>query len=108
MAVLAPTYPPPLPSNTKSIRFYATGTATGVFSGNEFAFERIDPADPAVPEQGWSYTIQITATTANIEFSFDGTNVHGIVLAGKTNQYQKRHEGGIAVRGSGTFYVEAW
>lgn len=108
MAVLAPTYPPPLPSNTKSIRFYATGTATGNFVDNEFAFHRIDPASPSVPEQGWSYTIQITATTTNIEFSFDGTNVHGIVLAGKTNQYQKRHEGGIAVRGAGTFYVEAW
>lgn len=107
--VLSPTFPAQFPQNVKSIRFYETGAATANFSDNKWAFQRVDPADPSVPEQGWSYTIQITAVTANVEFSFDGTNVHGIVLAGETKQYQKRHEGGIAVRGAGaTFYVEAW
>jgi len=52
--VLTPAFPAPLPSNYKSLRFYATGTATGVYSGNQFAFERIDPQDPAEPEQGLS------------------------------------------------------
>lgn len=108
MGVLAPTFPAPLPSNIKSLRFYKTGTLTANFADNKWAFERPDPADPAQPEQGWSYHLRIVVTGGDLEFSFDGTNVHGTVLSGKEGMYQKRHEGGIAVRGTGTFYVEAW
>ena len=109
MAVLVPTFPPPFPSNYKSLRFYATGSGTANFVDNEFAFERPDPNDPAIPEQGWSTKIRIIALGANVQYSFDGTTVHGIVLAGTYGEYDHRHEGGIAVRGVGsTFHIEAW
>ena len=77
--VLPPEYPPPFPSNYKSLRFYATGTPTANFVDNQFSFERPDPKDPSEPEQGFSQSIRIVATSGNIEYSFDGTNVHGFV-----------------------------
>jgi hypothetical protein len=109
MGVLAPAFPAPNPSNIKSIRFYETGVATANFTDSKWPFERVDPADPAVPEQGWSYSIEVRAVGGDLQISFDGTNVHGFVLAGTTKQYEKRHEGGISVRGIGvTYHVEAW
>lgn len=59
----------------------------------------------------WSYAILITNTGANpLEFSFDGTNVHGLVPAGEFREYSHRSEAGIALRSSAgtTFVVEAW
>jgi hypothetical protein len=109
MGVLAPAFPAQLPSGVKSIRFYATGVATANFVDSQFAFQRVDPADPAVPEQAWSSKIKVIAIGANVQISFDGTNVHGFVLAGTSGEYDHRHEGGIAVRGVGaTFHIEAW
>lgn len=59
--------------------------------------------------QGWSKGIRVTAVTANVTISFDGTNDHGIVLSGTSAEYFDRYEGGIAVKGAGaTFYVEVW
>lgn len=109
MTVLAPAFPAPFPSSVKTLRFYATGTATANFVDNSMAFHRVDPASLSIPEQGWSGNISIRAVTANVEYSFDGTTVHGLVLAGTQTIYQHRYEGGIAIRGVGaTFYVEAW
>lgn len=109
MTVLAPAFPAPFPSSVKTLRFYATGTGTANFADNELPFDRVDPASPTVPEQGWSGNIAIRAVGANVEYSFDGTNVHGLVLSGTQTIYQHRYEGGIAIRGVGaTFYVEAW
>lgn len=108
MGVLTPAFPAPFASNLKSLRFYQTGALTANFVDRKWAFERPDPATPSVAEQGWSYSIRITVTGGDLEFSFDGTNVHGKVLSGQSCVYEKRHEGGIAVRGTGTFYVEAW
>lgn len=63
----------------------------------------------------WSRTIRIVATgTFPIEFSFDGTNVHGsvfAVVAPGMERIMDRQEAGIAVRGVGgtpSFIVEAW
>ena len=107
--VLVPVLPPPLPSNIKSIRFYETGASTANFDDNKFSFVRINPKDPAEPEQAWCTGLCIRAITANVEFSFDGVNVHGFVLAGTQNTYWDRHEGGVYIRGVGaTFHVEAW
>jgi len=106
--VLPPAYPAPQPTNIRSIRFYATGTATGAYSGNEFAFERVDPKDPTKPEQGWCGNIRVRATTADLNISFDGITDHGFVPAGSESTYWSRYEGGIAVKGSGTFHIEAW
>jgi len=62
----------------------------------------------------WSQGIRITSVSGgDIEFSFDGTNVHGRVKDGTTEIYYDRHEAGIAVRAAGgvgtpVFEVEAW
>jgi len=57
----------------------------------------------------WSQAIRVVNTSAaDLEFSFDGTNVHGKVGAGKEVIYRERYEAGICVRGNGTFWVEAW
>lgn len=59
--------------------------------------------------QIWSNQIRIVVTTADLEYSFDGTNVHGRVTAGTTVIYEVRREAGIAVRGAGAVYrIEAW
>lgn len=69
-----------------------------------------DAADPA--PMIWSTGIRIVVTGGDLEFSFDSANppaiVHGKVLSGATGVYVDRVEAGIAVRGAGTFYVEAW
>lgn len=106
--VLPPEFPAPFPSNYKSLRFYETGTATASYGDNEFAFERPDPKDPAEPEQGWSVSLRIRAVGGDLNFSFNGTDDHGFVPDGEAQTYWDRHEGGIAVKGSGTFHIEAW
>lgn len=59
--------------------------------------------------QIWSGNIRITVTGVNLEISFDGTNIHGLVKAGDSVIYRQRHESGIAVRGNGAVYtIEAW
>lgn len=46
---------------------------------------------------------------ANLEISFDGVNVHGVVKAAESLLYLSRHEAGISVRGAGVpFRIEAW
>jgi hypothetical protein len=60
-------------------------------------------------EQGWSRGIRITSSVGGyVEFSFDGTNVHGRIDNGSVFEYLDRYEAGIALRGSGTFVLEAW
>lgn len=65
-----------------------------------------DADDPA--PMIWANSLRITVTGGNLEFSFNGTDVHGLVLSGATGLYRERVESGISVRGTGTFYVEAW
>lgn len=108
MAVETPTFPASLPTSIKSIRFYQTGAATANYADNKWAFEKANPADPAVPEQGWSYSIAVRAVGGDLNISFDGTADHGFILSGTERIYEKRHEGGIAVKGAGTFHIEAW
>jgi hypothetical protein len=64
------------------------------------------------PATAWSGTIAVYAAAGGyVEFSFDGETVHGRVEGGTDGSratYRNRYEGGIAVRGSGTFIVEAW
>lgn len=57
----------------------------------------------------WASHISIEATGGDVEFSFDGTNIHGKVLAGQRREFSDRYEAGIAVRGAAaTFVIEAW
>lgn len=106
--VLPPAFPSELPTNVKSLRFYATGIATAFYSDNEFAFERVDPKDPAEPEQSWSNSIRVRATTVDLNISFDGITDHGFIPVGAEQTYWDRYEGGISVKGGGTFHIEAW
>lgn len=63
---------------------------------------------PPVP-MIWAKVIRITNLGgAPLYFSFDGTNVHGVVPANTTETYWDRYEAGIALRGSTQFVVEAW
>lgn len=74
-----------------------------------------DGPSPAVPLI-YSGTIRIfndeTSGGNDLEFSFDGTNVHGRVKAGEQLVYRNRIESGIALKSpaaaSVAFRVEAW
>lgn len=46
--------------------------------------------------------------SADLLFSFDGTNIHGVVKAGQSLHYWNRYEAGIALKGSGGYRIEAW
>jgi hypothetical protein len=73
-----------------------------------------NPQDASLPPVAmvWSMGIRIANDGAvDIEYSFDGTNVHGRVKAGEVATYFRRHEAGIAVRTTGAssaVRIEAW
>lgn len=70
-----------------------------------------DPSKQALPKAAvWSGSIRICNDGGGtLEFSFDGTTVHGKLLANETVIYRDRIESGIAVRGLGvTYRIEAW
>ncbi len=67
------------------------------------------PIAPAI----WSGNIRVCNDgEGDIEFSFDGINVHGRLKAGEVFQYRNRYESGMAVRGydgaTSAFRIEAW
>ena len=72
------------------------------------------PADQPVPvTMIWPQTIVVSNDgLSDIEFSFDGINVHGIVREGEKCVYRERMEAGISVREPGgaaiAFRVEGW
>ena len=98
-------FPGPTADNIYSLRVYETGTATADFTDNEFEFfHPVKTDNPA-----WSQSIRLRATTEDLEFSFDGTDVHGKVIAGTEVVFLDRHESGIALRGNNSVFVlEAW
>lgn len=131
-------WPPRLPTGKRSIRFYVTGTATANFADNAWLFSQqtgantytplpvvkpgsIDPVSVPNPSGTgrqaddpiaaiWSQTIRICNDGGGVlEYSFDGTNIHGKVLANEAFTYRNRFEAGISVRGaSAVFRIEAW
>jgi hypothetical protein len=106
--VLPPAFPADLPSNIKSLRFYETGAPTANYVDNQYAFERVDPKLPGEPEQGWCTQILVRAVGGDLTISFDGVTDHGFVPSGENTLYFDRYEGGISVKGTGTFHIEAW
>lgn len=131
-------WPPRYPSTHRSIRFYVTGTGTADFADNAWIFSELTGANPYTPlpliapgsstvvavppiagsgrnDAGapapmiYSNSIRITSLGAVLSFSFDGTNVQGLIRAGEAVIYRNRVEAGIAVSGVGsTFTIEAW
>lgn len=135
-------WPPRVASGIRSIRFYGSGTSTANFADNAFLFingagantfspvpavtggATADPLTPAgtgtlttqpiVHPMIWANTIRVCNDGANtLEFSFDGTNVHGVLLKGEQVSYRNRFEAGIAFRypaggAASAFRVEAW
>lgn len=65
---------------------------------------------PPVAPMIWSSAIRIANDGGGtLEYSFDGTNVAGVVKANETFVYHNRFEAGICVRGaSAVFRIEAW
>lgn len=65
---------------------------------------------PAPHPMVWSRCIRVKNDgAANLEFSFNGTDSHGLVRAGEERFYWDRIESGISVRGAGVaFRIEAW
>lgn len=61
----------------------------------------------------WSRTILVqNLGGADLEISFDGVNVHGLIPVAAVPaavMYRERYEAGIAIRGAGaTFVITAW
>lgn len=83
-------------------------TPTGTGLSPNVANQLTSPVPPMI----WSQTIRLCNDGANsLEYSFDGTNVHGLLLKGEQVVYRNRFEAGISVRfvgGATTFRVEAW
>jgi hypothetical protein len=65
---------------------------------------------PVIAPMLWAGNIRVCVDAGPpLEFSFDGINVHGKVLAGEQLSYRNRYEAGICVRGAGSvFRIEAW
>lgn len=130
-------FPPRSPSNRRSIRFYVSGSATANFDDSAYIFAQdtgantytplpiIAPGDVTTPVHVGSPSSPVSTDAellvfsgsiriyndggGDLEFSFDGTNVQGVVKASKDALYNFRYEAGIAVRGAGiAFRIEAW
>ena len=72
------------------------GTPTGTA---EDVNDAVDGVQSVVKAHIWSGTIRIINDGATpLEFSFDGAEIHGIVLNGEELSYRNRHEGGISFR----------
>jgi hypothetical protein len=91
-----------------SIGTQPTGTGQDVHDANILA----SSGNQAVPKSMiWCQTIRLCNDDgANyLEYSFDGTNVHGKLLKSEQVLYRVRFEAGISVRGTtNAFRIEAW
>ena len=129
-------WPPQQSSGKRSIRFFTSGTSSSDWTDNGFMFGEQPgasnmapvptfnygthdtvtiPPNPQGPtsatmDQVWCGNIRICndSTTVPLEFTFDGTNIHGRLLKGEQIIYRDRWESGVAVRGGGAFRIEAW
>lgn len=127
-------WPAPQYSGRRSLRFFKKGTATANYPDNAYLFAeganwspppalapgpmntldaQVQATFPPTPAgnvvHAYSGTIMVRNTGAGVlTFSFDGEHDHGEVAAGTERIYRNRIEGGICIKGSGTFQVEAW
>ena len=115
------------PGSTAPVAFGDRSFRGGVLGGGNdprdaatfYPFDATTVGNPVTNKQpvavNLRYAISIQVRNkgaADIELSFDGTTVHGIVPAGTTRLYDKRREAGISLRGVAlavvAFEVEAW
>jgi hypothetical protein len=69
---------------------------------------RQDPYSPPEPHV-WASTILVNNDgAADLEVSFDGINVHGLLQPSEEKVYRGRREAGISVRGVTDYRIEAW
>jgi hypothetical protein len=95
--------------STKSVTYENAGGATEAMpAAGAYRIRRIHESVPK--EMVWASNIRIVnAGGGDLEISFDGVNVQGLVPSGEIYEYNERYEAGIAVRGNGvTFVIEAW
>lgn len=89
----------------------AGGTPSGTGQEARDANILAPSGEQAVPHPMiWAQTIRICNDSGanDLEYSFDGADVHGKLLPGEQVIYRNRFEAGIALRGNGTFRIEAW
>lgn len=119
-------WPPAAAKTNRSLRFCIVDTATADFADKAYLFADQTGADPeptlrpagsvgyVPPADAYSVGIIIAndstpGTGADLQYSFDGTNVAGVVKAGELHAYDYRHEAGICFQGAGAiFRVIAW
>ena len=126
------TWPPVQSPTRRSLRFFVADTATDDWV--DFAYIFADQAGatnatatpvvvpgshdtvnfPEAPmgSQAWSGNIRIcndSLTDIDLEYTFDGDNVQGVLKKGEQVILRNRWEAGIAVRGDGAdFRIESW
>jgi hypothetical protein len=109
-----PFTPAPYVPAGSSVQFNAPLAPTGTGGGASPApYPDPSQAPPTVYPMLWSGNIRICNDgSGDLEFSFDGTNIHGRLKSGELFQYRNRYEAGIAVRGVAAatplFRIEAW
>lgn len=105
--------PDPFTRTPEALPGTVTSTRNPMGGGPSFA----NPSQPTVPgplPQRWCYGIRVQNTGANpLHLSFDGVNVHGLVLPNKEVIYLNRRVAGMAFKSATadsatTFVLEAW
>ena len=98
------------PGSTEVVNIGTKTTGASPYAGTNL--DTPGPDNTLSTLTGWSHGIRICnddGAAIALEYSFDGTNVHGKLLAGEKVVYYPRHEAGISVRGAGAvFRIEAW
>jgi len=104
-------------SNTTPMPYVAPGSTATVSMGNTPVGGGRSAEDVAPVPMRYPSTIRITNDSIvagdSLQFSFDGTNVHGEVRNGESVTYRDRQEAGICIRttptkGNCAFRLEAW
>jgi len=104
-------WPPETGTSKMSRRIYVGGTTTLDFQDNAFMFAEL--LGLSVPIAWPFQAIRVfNDGTADIEVTFDGTNIHGVVKPSRFSTWYDRTESGIAVRSPGPgvtgYRIEGW
>ena len=124
-------WPPEQSSGRRSLRFFISGTATVSWADRAYMFadqtgatnttvtpvvvpgthDTVNFPNTPMGSLAWCGNIKLCndGTGADLVFTFDGTNIHGVLKKGEQVIYRDRWESGIAVRGASVPYrIECW